>query len=210
MLDYDQPEAYDEWYSLLDASLQSVVDTLPLIATPSDGKHLYFRTESALGNIVLARCTDGTIYIETRGEGGMVVAAGSPVSVHSLCVPYRLIGGDPRHPPLITTEQRTGLYEVARKLNRYNAPQCTTTAPKRKKHTGGRGWSVSDRYNDTANWEDILPASGWVIARVKGGVTYWTKPDGKRGDIHATTGWGNADCFHCFTTACPPFDADRI
>ena len=105
VLDYDHKEAYPEWSNLIDPTLLA---RLVLVATPSGGMHAWYRCETMDHNQVLARDDKGDVYIETRGEGGMVVAAGSPLSVHPTHKPYRLVQGNPIHPPMITIEERAG------------------------------------------------------------------------------------------------------
>ena len=116
VLDYDHKEAYPEWSNLIDpAPLKRLV----LVATPSGGMHVWYRCPIINHNLILAQYPDyndldkdgnpkPAIYIETRGEGGMVVAAGSPSSVHPTHKPYRLVQGCPIHPPMITIEERAG------------------------------------------------------------------------------------------------------
>ena len=120
VLDFDDPNAYPQWARGIDPLL---LDCLPLIETPSGGRHLYYRCPTIENNLVLARDAEGGIVIETRGQGGMVVACGSPPSVHPTNKPYRLLHGNPFNPPTITPEQRATLLEQARRLNHYTKPE---------------------------------------------------------------------------------------
>ena len=163
------------------------------------------------GGKVLARDKAGAVYIETRGQGNMVVACGSPLNVHwtegkPTGKPYRLLRGNPSRPPTITIAERQQLLSPARLLNQYEKPVKTPlrASGKKEKVKGNR---AGDRFNSISSWESILQPKGWTIAKEKGGIIYWTKPDGLTGDIHATTGYGG-DYFYCFSTNAPPFDAN--
>jgi hypothetical protein len=213
VLDFDHIDAYPQWRNTLDHALQSVVDMLPLIETPKGGRHLYYRCDEIEGNQVLAQHQDGDkvkVYIETRSQGGMVVACGSPLAVHPLQKPYRLLSGNPLRIPLITTEQRATLSSVARSLNRYEKPRLAScpSHPLRKPRTA-KGNRPSDKFNASAEWEDILNPMGWEVERTHGDTTYWRKPDSRRGSHHATTGYQGKDVFFCFSTESPPFQAGK-
>ena len=202
VLDFDDPAAYPQWSSRVDAHLLA---TLPLVATPSDGAHLYYRCETQEASQVLARDAAGGVAIETRAEGAYVVACGSPLAVHEAGKPYDLIRNDPRNPPLITTEQRAALHAAARALNLYAPPPKKASKPRDRTQPKGRQLA-GDKFNATASWEEVLEPHGWRIAGSRGGKTYWTKPNGKHGACHATTGYGEADCLYVFSTDAAPFE----
>ena len=211
VLDYDHKEAFPEWSNLIDPTL---LKRLVLVATPSGGMHVWYRCPIIDHNLILAQYPDyndldkdgnpkPTIYIETRGEGGMVVATGSPLSVHPTHKPYRLVQGNPSNPPIITPEQRAGMHDAARSLNRYikhKKPARKTTMIINK------GERIGDKFNATATWQEILEPAGWEIERTKGSLIYWRKPNSLRGNHHATTGYGDSDTLYCFSTDAPPFD----
>jgi putative DNA primase/helicase len=82
VLDFDEPSMYPQWVKLIE---KVILDGLPIIETPSDGRHIWWRYNAVEPNQVLARDEKGGILIETRGQGGMVVAVGSPWK----CIRYR-------------------------------------------------------------------------------------------------------------------------
>src|SRR5262249_26533404 len=57
--------------------------------------------------------------IETRGEGGYVLTAGSPPACHPSGNTYRLISGDLTAIPMIRPEERETLVSRARSFNTY-------------------------------------------------------------------------------------------
>lgn len=201
VLDFDDPDAFPEWAKDIDANLLA---TLPLVKTPSDGRHIYYRCETIEGSKVLARDNNGGVYIETRGEGAYIVAVGSPLSAHKLNKPYRLLSGNPFKPPMITQEQRAKLWEVARQLNRYTKPVKTD---KPKKGSSKRAGKLPSDIVNAMEWEDILCPKGWEVVRVSGDTTHWSKPSSKGN--HATTGYGDNDLFYCFSTEARPFDGNQ-
>jgi hypothetical protein len=75
VLDFDVPELFAPWCALVERLCPGLVARLPLVRTPSDGRHLYYRCPIVAGNLKLAHRlgAHGTpeTVIETRGEGGM-------------------------------------------------------------------------------------------------------------------------------------------
>jgi hypothetical protein len=66
-----------------------------------------------------------------------------------------------------------------------------------------------DLFNEQADWADILEPHGWIIEAVRGGTTYWRKPDSVGNEHHATTNYGGSDKLYVFSTAIPGFEANR-
>ena len=68
----DKGSRYQPWCQLLP---QELLDRLLVVQTPSGGNHVYVRCEGeVMGNVKLARTAEGKTLIETRGEGGLVIA----------------------------------------------------------------------------------------------------------------------------------------
>ena len=137
-----------------------------------------------------------------KSEGAYIVAPGSPAETHPDHDLYDLLQGDPRNPPIITTEQRAALHAHARAFNLYCPAPRKPTKPIDRKALKGRKLP-GDIFNATTEWADILEAHGWTATKTKGDTTYWTKPSGTGGHAHATTGHGQGDCFYCFTSDPP-------
>jgi len=128
MIDFDLGgEAFEPWRDAVEAQAPGLIDRLVIETTPSGGRHVVYRCDSAVsGNAKLAQkhfVADGpeplvigtkeyaprrdpvsgnwsvpVTMIETRGRGGMF-----------LCAPsngYELIQGDLADPPVITADER--------------------------------------------------------------------------------------------------------
>jgi len=119
ILDFDDPETAKAFGELVERDGRTeLTGRLPLVRTPADGFHLYFRCQSTVeGNLKLALDGNGDVQIETRGEGGYVVAPGSPPKCHELEKPYELKRGDLGNIPTITADEREFLLNTARSLN---------------------------------------------------------------------------------------------
>ena len=160
VLDFDDPTAFPAWQQ----QTSFLTAPLPTIQTPSGGFHVYYRCKEIRGNTVLARETSGHIRIETRGEGGLIVAPGSPPATHPDNKPYTLISGNPFRPPVISSPQRETLWAVARQFNQYVEPK----KPERKRPNRRPAVGLTDRPGDLFNqqaewgchWAASKPATG--------------------------------------------------
>ena len=72
----DKGSRFDAWCELLPEELR---DKLVVVQTQSGGYHVYVRCENeSIRNVKLARTEEGKTLIETRGEGGLVIAPPTP------------------------------------------------------------------------------------------------------------------------------------
>jgi putative DNA primase/helicase len=203
ILDFDRPGLFDQFHEVVEERQPGLVDRLPRVATPSGGVHLFTRSELREGNQKLARDTNGKTLIETRGEGGYVVAPPSPPCCHPARRPYVHVAGTGLHEiPHLRLEERSVLHEVARSFNQ--KPDRDVDEPRRGTAVGGR---PGDIYNEAVSWREVLEPAGWTVARANGEVLYWRKPRADGPGHHATTGHCG-DRFHCFSTSSPPFEPD--
>lgn len=109
--DYDARRIYQNWQ----AEVGRLAALLPTVQT-GKGIHVYLRTAEPGGNRQLAVDAAGRIQIETRGEGGYVIA---PPSRHPSGRPYRWIQGD-HHIPLLSP---VGLNKVLTAAGRFDERQ---------------------------------------------------------------------------------------
>lgn len=94
VLDFDCYGAYLAWSEAIASKCPGLVKRLTEIETPAGGRHIYYRLpEAPKGNQKLARDASGKTTIETRGEGGYVLAPGCPPSCHPIGKVYRHISG---------------------------------------------------------------------------------------------------------------------
>lgn len=215
VLDFDAIGAFEEFAVLCaDHSMENLLSRLVRIETPSGGVHLLWRCQHGIeGNQKLARCADGTVKIETRGEGGYTLAPGSPKECHPSGKEYFLRSGKLSEIPAITAEERTGLLAMARACNEYADPErvCIPSSPGRTKAEGDSGLSPGTDYNNRAGGDAvlaILERHGWSVDSQRGEVVFLRRP-GKSRDMSATLNYCGPGVFYCFTTSTPPFDVDR-
>src|SRR5262249_52022960 len=106
ILDFDQEDLFAQFATLVEEQAPGLLARLPQVRTPRPGMHVYYFCESAGRSQKLARDENGDTLIETRGEGGYVVAPPSPACCHHNQKPYEHVGGpDLFDPFIITTEE---------------------------------------------------------------------------------------------------------
>lgn len=198
VMDFESYEAYVAWIELLGQPESELIEDMPLVRTPSGGRHLYFRTSSPAKSQVLATCRPdlttkkGGLIIETRGERSYVA-----------CPPtkgYAFLRGCPWSTPVISTAERDRLYMKARTLSGRIEPSATfrpNTVTFRKR---GQSLSRWDKF-EVVPWESILSEAEFEFCMSSGGHDYWTRP-GKCGGVSATTTYGrDLNRFYCFSTS---------
>lgn len=177
-------------------------DKLMIVQTKSGGYHIYYRCSVIHGNQKLAQRPATAeeikenpnekvlVLIETRGEGGYVVAPPTEG--------YKKIQGDTIHD--LTPEEREVLLELSRSFNQYIIEQPKPAVAR----------SVTEHYAVTP-WEDYnrrgvddmldrLQKHGWIIVSYKGDKIIFKRP-GKTesktsGDYHR-----GHNLFTVFTTS---------
>jgi P4 family phage/plasmid primase-like protien len=165
-LDIDAPELIAPYEELVERVAPGLLARLPKVLTPSGGCHYYYRCEKSGRSTKLAVDENGKTLIETRGEGGYVLAPPSPACCHPDNKPYVQVGG-PELPdiPLLGTEERETLLDIPRSFSR--KPEAIVTTPKLFPQPGRR---VGEEFNKRATWQDILGPAGWNSVRESGVV----------------------------------------
>ena len=189
-----------------------------VVETPN-GMHWPYRCESITGNQKLASRPEASeqqdskrgsvrVLIETRGEGGYVIAAPSNGAVHPPGKPYRLLRGGPDTITTLTPDERDDLLDLARSFNQLTrtefAPQDASDRT-RGDHT--RSDRPGDVFNTRGTWSKILAPKGWTFLSEREEVGYWCRP-GKDSGVSATTNFGGSDLLHIFTSS-TDFDPDK-
>lgn len=113
-----------------------------MVISPSGGRHFYYRVAGEAGpNTKLARRPATTkelavndkdvarVLIETRGEGGFVVAPPSSGQVHPTGRAWHTEAGSYAAIPIISVEEREALFEVCRTFDTYGAEAALTVDP---------------------------------------------------------------------------------
>jgi len=235
VLDFDEDAEtiFPQWSNEVGCRMPDLLNELPIVETPSSGFHLYYRCEAIEGNQKLAQRKVGDellTLIETRGQGGLVVAPGSPLITHRLRKPYHLLQGDLKKIPTISTYQRNYLHDIARSFNEYKEEQKPQQTDLDHNCDQGRTqtnlclnsdkgnplflheeiWDCvderpGDRFNRLATWDQILEPHGWTISHTRGNVIFWRRPNKYDEGHSATTGYGG-DYLYVFSSNAEPFD----
>ena len=207
VLDFDDPDTACAWRDVVDDhGLTDLVESLPVQVTPGDGYHLIYRIAGTVpGNQKLAQRRDPQgkleVLIETRGEGGYVIATGSPSACHPTGKPYELVRGDLLDIPVITEAERTMLIGIARLFDESQKSGNWN-------HQPGPGKPGTD-FNAKATWERVLAPHGWHRINETNGVVQWRRP-GKRGPgISATTNFRGNDLLHVFSSNATPLEPEK-
>lgn len=191
-------ELFDKYVKDIKDNDADLFDRLPIIATTNGGYHIYYRCHAIQGNQKLARrhTTEDEkaknphdkikVLIETRGQGGYVVA---PPSAGYKVVQQRDI-------PEISPKQRDLLFELAKSFNEVieePRKEYSTSSPKEFFTTP---W---DDYNDRGDILPILERHGWKYIKTVGHRVFYRRPgkdSGISGDYHT-----EKKIFKVFTTS---------
>lgn len=207
VLDFDKPGLFDEFSSLVNEQWPGLLERLPQCSTPSGGKHVYYRSPKADPNKKLAVDTNNEVLIETRGEGGYVLAPPSPASCHPAGRVYIHVAGPLLTDiPNITASERDILIGVCQSFNQKPKHIENGNSFESVNRPNGE-LRPGDDFNDRVSWEDVLPSCGWKMGRRAGNTTYWGRPGKVDVGISATTGYCG-DYFYNFSTNSHPFEAD--
>lgn len=205
VIDIDQKysldgQLYNEYTQAIKDNDAELFDRLMIIQTVGGGYHIYYRCTSILGNLKLAsRETTPEeqamnpddkvrVLIETRGQGGYVVAPPSKG--------YKVLVGDAI--PTITPDERDVLIELARSFNQVlDKPVKThiTHGYNPKEY----GLSPFEDYNKRGDVIGLLTGHGWKVIREHGDRVIFRRPGkdvGTSGDYLLTKQW-----FSVFTTS---------
>src|SRR5262245_36550336 len=190
-----------EWRELVEESAPGLLEQLVQIQTPTDGLHVAFRCSVIGGNTKLAQRADGATLIETRGEGGYVLAAGSPAACHSSGKLYRLVNGDLKAIPEITADEREILLDCARSFNERVKPEPVSTngAPP-------SGLRPGDDYNARGDSRSDIDRHGWQYVKQGARGELWRRPGKDRG-VSATRFPDGS--LYVFSSNAEPFEIER-
>lgn len=220
IIDFDRPGAFEAWRELLEGMHPGMLEHLPVVQTPG-GHHVYLRAATCDGNTKLARAAEkfqktdyqggftlSDTIIETRGQGGYVVAPPSPPEAHLSGQPYVHVSGPAlTHIPIISDDWYDALMNAARAFNEQAKP-AKEERQAAKPSKPGEGTKPGEDFDARSTWFEVLEPHGWEAIRTIGDKTYWRRPGKKDGGISATTG-------HCgtklwvFSSNAAPFESER-
>lgn len=222
-IDIDKPEWVKPFKGLVTELRSELLGQLCEVRSPSEGAHFHYRCEAAVdGNLKLSyavkvaptTCSSKTaanaeseleIGIETRGEGGYVVAPGTPACLHDCNRPYEHVAGPPLTAlEVISKADRDFLHQAARSFDR--SPSRLSSEHERPSTAGRR--RPGDDFNQRVDWKDILEPHDWTLVREDGGVRYWRRPDKDGDGISATTNFGDTEQLYVFSTN-TKFDSEK-
>jgi len=183
--------AFDDWFRVLSEPAQRAVRTMPKIRTAGGGIHLYYRSTLVEGNKKLAQLyiknestqtPEVKTIIETRGEGGYVIAPGSPPGCHQTLNTYDIISGSLSDIPFIADEIRGELFSAAYSFDEIPPESIERNTDWQKgKSLDRKGKRPGDDFEDKVSWAELLESLGWSLWRQRGDAEHWTRPGKDRG-----------------------------
>jgi putative DNA primase/helicase len=226
--DVDDPEILNPWFSAVMRAVPQVT-TAPRVRSPKGGGHLYVRSEAQVaGNRKLAQRdvadltkptgTRRATLIETKGEGGYVLAPGSPADCHPSGRPYVLMHGSFDSIPVLTTAELEKIHEIGRSFDERPKEEQRKGLRQRDGRDGGdgrpqtfiQGDRPGDEFSLHVTWAEILEPHSWVAVYTdSAGITHWRRPEKHDSGTSATTGYGDGDYLYVFSSNAHPFEPQR-
>jgi replicative DNA helicase len=150
---------WEELRALIEDNLPELYSRLVIAQTKSGGYHIYYRCSSIAGNLKLSTKKNREVLVETRGEGGYVIAPPTPK--------YTYIQGDPGNIPTITPEDRDILFSISKSFNELEEikPKVNTTTSTTYNSTG---LSPFEDYNQRGDIVGLLESKGWRVVNQRG------------------------------------------
>lgn len=145
---------WEELRALIEDNLPELYSRLVIAQTKSGGYHIYYRCSSIAGNLKLSTKKNREVLVETRGEGGYVIAPPTPK--------YTYIQGEPGNIPTITPEDREILFSISKSFNELEEikPKVNTTTSTTYNSTG---LSPFEDYNQSGDIVGLLESKGWRV-----------------------------------------------
>jgi putative DNA primase/helicase len=221
IIDIDWPSLIPEWLRLIEGQAPGLLTQLPQVKTPSGGLHVFYRCTRITGNTKLAerhfqeiaeaegaRAREGEwstfkTSIETRGEGGYVITAGSAPSCHPSGKPYVLINGDLEAIPEIPVNARELALNCARKFD--ERPPEVPSPQERQSHYRPHGLRPGDDFNHRGDARSILEKHGWRYMRKGPRGELWRRP----GVDHTSATLFPDGSLYVFSSNAHPFNHNR-
>jgi putative DNA primase/helicase len=175
VIDFDErsDETFAAWSEALPSDLFA---RLSVVETGGLGYHVLYRCDEVSGSAKLAMTAAGGVLVETRGEGGYIVAAGSTSTVHESRRPYVQVRGIPLPDlPNIAPEERRLIWCVAAMFDERTDPIADYVRRRRAELRPAVTTDTSTPwgdFDDRADWLDIIGPHGWTTTN---GIV-WTRP----------------------------------
>jgi len=181
-------EMWNDFYHLAKGSFPELFDRLVIAKTIHKGYHIYYRCSRIEGNQQLSRNSKREVLIETRGEGGYVIAAPTPG--------YEFVQGEPGKIPAITPEERLILLSIGRSFDESPKPEVKPASP----DLDGERLSPFDDYNQRVDVIALLEKHSWRVVRQKGESIYLERPGKSENSVSASF-HNRMKLFYPFTTS---------
>jgi replicative DNA helicase len=149
---------WEELRGLIESNLPELYKSLVIAQTISGGYHIYYRCSSIAGNLKLSTKVNREVLIETRGEGGYVIAP--PTSG------YKYIQGEPSNIPTISPAERDRLFNISRSFNELDEVKPKVTTPTTTYNS--TGLSPFEDYNERGDIVALLESRGWKVVNQQG------------------------------------------
>lgn len=178
--DNDPDRCFNAWKDQLTPEIRG---RLTVIETGGGGYHAPYRCSRIGGNEKIAMPAEGKPYVETRGQGGLIVGVGSPIEVHASGQPYVQVMGQPLPElPTFTPDERKAMFAAARALDERGRDEVVGDYIKSANRSKGTPEPVDPStpwgaFDLQATWSEVLEPHGWKASR--GG--FWTRPNKKFG-----------------------------
>lgn len=150
---------WDELRGLIEDNLPELYSRLVIAQTKSGGYHIYYRCSSIAGNLKLSTKLNREVLIETRGEGGYVIAPPTPG--------YNYIQGEPGNIATITPEDREILFSIAKSFNELEEIKPKVNTPTSATYNS-TGLSPFEDYNQRGDVVSLLEGKGWRVVNQRG------------------------------------------
>lgn len=158
---------WEDFSRLLEDNLPETYKELVIAQTKSGGYHIYYRCETIEGNKKLANKLNREVLIETRGQGGYVIA---PPTAN-----YTYLQGEPTNIPRISKEERDLIIKIARHFNELQEPEKTKISFNTITTEDNNPFKA---YNKSGNILDLLQSKNWSVEGQKGELIHIKRPGG--------------------------------
>ena len=150
---------WEELRVLIEDNLPELYTKLVIAQTKNGGYHIYYRCSTIAGNLKLSTKLNREVLVETRGEGGYVIAPPTPG--------YKYIQGDTDTIPTINPEDRDILFSIAKSFNELEEikPKVNITPSATYSSSGLKPW---EDYNQRGDVLALLESKGWRVLNQTG------------------------------------------
>ena len=219
IVDIDRGDLVEPFWELVNELRGPGLRKLPQVRSPREGGglHIYCRSTAAVPTMKMATAPNlgdkrkTVTWIEVKGEGGYVVAPGSPADCHESGREYVHVAGAPlTEVPVLKALDVDALLTAARSFDQPG--DISPPSENRFTRGGGHLTPLDDFDQRGPDWisPELLGGLGWKIVREDGGVLFWRQPGKANKGWSANTGYRDgkscAGGLRVFSGNCHPFE----